>query len=89
MVTGDFNFHFENLQSDEADEFRKPIFSLNLDQHITEPTHIHGHVLDLVLTRSMVNIVNNLLAHAPEISDHSPITLILPYHKPIAEKRRP
>ena len=87
MVTGDFNFHFENLQKDEADEFRKLIYSLNLDQPITEPTHIYGHVLDLVLNRSMDNIVTHVLVHPPEISDDSPITLTWPYHTPIAAKK--
>ena len=28
-----------------------------------------------------------MLVHPPEISDHSPITLTLPYYKPIAEKK--
>lgn len=87
VVTGDFNFHYENVQSNETVEFRKLIFSLNLDQHITQPTHIHGHMLDLVLTRSTDSIVNDLIVHPAEISDHSPITLSLPYRKPNAKKK--
>ena len=54
-----------------------------------QPANVFLEVLDLVLTRSTDNIDNNLLVHPPEISDHSAITLTLPYHKPIAEKKKP
>ena len=87
LITGDFNFHVEDLHNSDAAQFRNLIYSLNLDQHITEPTHVHGHILDLILTRSTDDIVSDLQVHPPDLSDHAPITLTLPYHQPRAVKK--
>jgi hypothetical protein len=87
LGTGDFNYHFDDALKTDASEFRKLMFSLNLNQHISEPTHINGHTLDLILTRSTDDIVSNVVVHPPALSDHSPISLSLPLHKPVAEKK--
>ena len=86
-MIGDLNYHFEDTINKEAEDIQKLLCSPNLNQHVAHPTHIHGHILDLVLTRSIDSIISNLLVHPPTLSDHSPITLTLPCHQPLTEKK--
>ena len=39
-MAGDFNYHFEDPQNSEAEDVRKLIYSLNLDQHIYLSLHM-------------------------------------------------
>ena len=50
VLVGDFHFHYENMHDNSANNFRELVESFNLTQHVTEPTHVHGHILDLVFT---------------------------------------
>ena len=58
-------------------KFCEIIFDLNLCQLVSEPTHIHGNILDLVLTNNPDNIVD-LIVHSKSpfsiSSDHFVIT---------------
>ena len=87
LVTGDFNYHIDDNQSRESAQFLQIVKSLNLEQHISEPTHVGGHTLDLVLTRSSDDIIQSVVVHPPDLSDHSPISMTLPFHKPVATKK--
>ena len=48
LIVGDFNLHMEIPSNPDASRFKDLIFSLNLQQHISTPTHEKGHTLDLV-----------------------------------------
>ena len=57
VLLGDFNFNDINWESlygftPHSAKFCEIIFDLNLCQLISEPTHIHGNILDLVLTNN-------------------------------------
>ena len=56
--------------------------SLGLEQHVSGPTHTHGHTLDLVITRKMENII----ACPPRIcryfSDHAAVHCDININKP-------
>jgi predicted nucleic acid-binding Zn-ribbon protein len=84
LICGDLNFHFADSTNDDARKFMDLIFSLNLNQHVTVATHIHGHILDLVLTRAndFLDLVQNIDVHAAVLSDHSPISFQMPFRKP-------
>ena len=41
----------------DALKFLDLLESLGLEQHVTEPTHIRGHTLDLVITRKIEDIL--------------------------------
>ena len=45
-----------------------------VSQHVQQPTHKTGHILDLVITRSGECRVQSLTVHDYEISDHHLIT---------------
>jgi hypothetical protein len=57
--------------------------SLNLQQHIHEPTHIKGHTLDLVISRqSDEPFLTNIRVCDIHFSDHFAITLDVALSKP-------
>ena len=77
IFVGDFNFpdiSWSSLlgSSMSSNVFCEFIFDCNLTQHVTQPTHKKGNILDLVFTSSSVNIkhlsVNPQLLS--EFSDH-------------------
>ena len=86
LITGDFNFHMGDTKSLDAKKFKDLLEGLNLEQHVHEPTHSHGHVLDLVITRCDELPISNLNVHAPILSDHGAIMFNLPLGKPPAQK---
>jgi len=86
VTVGDFNFHMDNKTDRDTIKFIDTLDSLNLSQHVIEPTHEKGHILDIVLTRSDDCPFHNLTVSPPSLSDHSPITITVPIHKPSAQK---
>ena len=71
VLLGDFNIHVDVPTDMDAIQFRDLLDSMGLQQHVKQPTHIHGHTLDLLITRQSDVIV----AKEPEIeryfSDHA------------------
>lgn len=54
VVVGDFNINVHDLSNREASESLMSFIGLafSLTQHVGQPTHKHGHTLDLVITKS-------------------------------------
>lgn len=65
IITGDFNFHMDNPNDHDAVKFQQSLDDRNLSQHVTEATHVRGHLLDLLITRSE----SNLIVNKPVVSD--------------------
>ncbi len=74
---GDFNIHVDTPTSYDTAPFLTLLETYNLSQHINFPTHIHGHTLDLLITRSESTITSNISEFDPSISDHHAITFNL------------
>ena len=75
MIISDFNFHLEPTSSNSK-TFNSLIDSFDLTQKVNSPTHIHGHTLDLLLTKSNNNKISNV--HTTDaLSDHFSITCTL------------
>ena len=51
ILVGDLNFHLDNVNDAEALGFLPLLEAYNLTQHINSPTHIKGHMLDVVVIR--------------------------------------
>ena len=51
FIFGDFNLHLD-IPSAITTTFNDILVYFNLKQHVTFSTHIHGHCLDLFITRS-------------------------------------
>ena len=81
IILGDFNFpdiDWDTLlgRSPVSDQFCDLIFQTNLSQLIDMPTHVHGNVLDLLLTNLDDNICHlQIHSYQPLLSsDHFSIT---------------
>lgn len=71
LVTGDFNFHIDKLQDPDSLKFLDLIRSFGLQQHVTEATHLPGHILDLLITRVSEDLVRGVPLIDRYISDHA------------------
>jgi len=87
LVVGDFNIHMDDVTNPHAINFNNVIFSQNLKQHVHTPTHIHGHTLDLILTRENGDFIHSIICHPPVISDHTPLTFSAYARKATATKQ--
>ena len=87
LVVGDFNLHMDDKKDNDAIRFKELLHSLNLQQHITCPTHKQVHTLDLLTTRSSDDLVSHPIVYASSMSDHCPITCKLHIKKVEVEKK--
>ena len=87
MITGDFNLHLDNKSDPTCNNFLQLLESLNLRQHVREPTHRSGHTLDLIITREDENIIGPVSVTESIISDHSIVNCSLNLLKPTLMKR--
>ena len=73
VIIGDFNLHLETTCSNSK-TFHSLIDSFDLIQKVNFPTHIHGHTLDLVLTKSNNDNISSV--HTTDaFSDHFSVSL--------------
>ena len=78
LITGDFNFHLDNLSDRAAARFQAMLDVFDLKQHVRDSTHKNGHILDLVITRSRDQLVRNVRVSDPAISDHCAVRWEVP-----------
>jgi len=74
LLIGDLNIHIGTPEAKFTSDFLDILNCLNLTQHVTSPTHNHGHILDLVCSTPSLTI-HNLSLTDLTISDHLAITL--------------
>ena len=85
MIIGDFNFHLETTCSNSK-TFHSFIDSFDLTQKVNFPTHIHGHTLDQVLTKSNNDYISNV--HTTDaFSDHFSISFTLNLSTPTTQTK--
>ena len=73
LVLGDFNIHLDVSDDADAVKFHDLLESLGLEQHVTKSTHIHGRILDLVITRKTENIIPFPPRSCSYFSDHTSV----------------
>ena len=74
-IIGDFNLHLETTCSNSK-TFHSLINSFDLIQKVNFPTHIHGHTLDQVLTKSSNDNISNVRT-TDAFSDHFSVSFSL------------
>jgi hypothetical protein len=57
LTMGDLNIHVDRPDSPVAAKFVSTLVSFVLTQHVVDATHIDGHNLDLVITRSFDDFI--------------------------------
>ena len=82
LVAGDFNFHMNNISNNDTRRFLDLLEVADLNQHVEGPTHVAGHTIDLLITRSSNTFLNNTRIDIPHMSDHSAIHCTLRHTKP-------
>ena len=65
IITGDLNFHLDNVNDADAVRFNGTLEAHALVQHVVGPTHKKGHTLDVVITRD----ISSLLIGMPTVSE--------------------
>lgn len=86
LVIGDFNVHWENTHNSETANFHDLLETTNSTQHVNGPTHIEGHTIDLVISRSGDKVIHSVQV-GPLISDHHIIQCSLNLTKPPLPKK--
>ena len=57
IITGDLNFHLDNVNDADAVRFNGTLEAHGLVQHVVGPTHKKGHTLDFVITRDIFSLL--------------------------------
>ena len=74
LVVGDFNFHMDKPNDPDTRRFVQLYNPLGFDQFVTEPTHVKGHILDIVLCRART-LVTSVNVDNLYMSDHFLLTI--------------
>ena len=77
IIVGDFNLHMDCSEAATIKKFTSLLHSGNLCQHVHTSTHKEGHILDLVISRSTENVVNDIIISEPCVSDHLLVSCIV------------
>ena len=85
LITGDFNFDMDVHTDPNNIHFRDLLDAMGLVQHVKQPTHIHGHTLDLIITRQSDDFVAEELLSERFISDHAAVICSLRTCRPVVE----
>jgi hypothetical protein len=70
VLLGDTNIHVDDKTNAAAKKIKECLSSFNLMQFIQEPTHIHGHTLDILVCDAESDLINNINIDNNGISDH-------------------
>ena len=82
LITGDFNIHVDLPEKPDVSQFLQIIESFGLKQHVNVPTHVAGHILDLVFTREDCDFLSCVPKAHFMMTSHSTILFSLNWAKP-------
>jgi hypothetical protein len=54
IVVGDINFHLDNLSNPNTEKFKSVLEACGILQHVTEPTHVVGHIKEIQTQRYQI-----------------------------------
>ena len=69
VIAGDLNLHMET-ETLYATKFKDLMSLHDLKQHIVDPTHVKGHTLDVVITRSKESFIGDVGVTELDLSHH-------------------
>ena len=82
LITGDFNIHIDEPEKPDVCKFLQIIESFGLKQHVSVPTHVAAHTLDLVITRDGCDFLSNSPQAHFMMTSHSTVLFKLNWTKP-------
>ena len=88
LIIGDFNFHWDEPTNVHTRRITQFFDSADLVQHVVDPTHSDGHILDWIVTRSdKKTIVRSVSVEDLLLSDHFLVCFTTNMASPIAQKK--
>ena len=84
LICGDFNTHVDTSSNDSV-TFQNCLECCNMTQNVQMANHLHGHILDLVLTPTDASGISNVQV-AEFISDHALVLAQLDSVNPPSQK---
>ena len=88
LICGDFNIHVDVSDDIDACRFLGLLDSVGLDQHVSVPTHISGHTLDLIITRNSDQLLVSSTWTDYLFSDHLPVHCNIQVEKPLLKSKQ-
>ena len=88
IILGDFNMHIEDTNDYNSKIFVDMMEALGLKQHITEPTHHKGNILDLIFMETTSQIKISQLNMVDFILDHRLISATISVEKDVPKITR-
>ena len=70
IIVGDINIHLDNTTHPHTTDLMHTLQSCGLQQHINQPTHHHGHTLDVLITRDTSAVIGNV-----DVKDIADVTI--------------
>ena len=87
LHVGDLNFHLDDISNSEANKFLALLSATNHEHHLTEATHIGGHILDPVITRRGELPIRDIAYDHSIRSDHYAAIFTIPINAPPITKQ--
>ena len=84
IICGDFNVHVYTDSIDQQ-KFLNLLDTSNLAQNVNKPTHLHGHILDVILSPCDSSFVSNVTV-GEMVSDHALVKCHLDFACPAIPK---
>ena len=89
VLTGDFNIHYDEINSIARKELVYLVSTFCLSQFVSGPTHKGGHRIDLLFVNNRDIYMETIVPQCYNLSDHYPIFFELPnIAKPVAPVER-
>ena len=82
VMTGDVNIHLDITDERDTRQFNDVLESFGFIQSVRDPTHLHGRILDVVVTRSDLPPPLVQFGLPGEFSDHALLVFQLPIPRP-------
>ena len=70
VIAGDVNIHMETDES-SARKFKELLELFDLTQHVSGPTHIKGHTIDVVISPNRESYINDIVVRKLDLSHHT------------------
>ena len=82
VIVGDFNIHMDEIQSSDTKSFNELLDTFEWKQHVEDPTHNSGHIIDLCITPINTELQLSKPSTGYLISDHAFIDFLVKIPKP-------
>ena len=69
LIAGDVNIHVETDENPSR-KFKNLLDTYDLKQHVTDPTHIKGHTIDIIISPNKDKYIDNINLRQIDLSHH-------------------